>query len=389
MTTALPIARVPRLVRLRAMARLGVRMMFHDRLKFIGTISGVVFAVLLAVQQLSILFALLHRNTQLVDNAGADIFIVPPNTRLLQPGEKLHESVLYQARSTPGVLEAQPLVFTAGTLRKPDGGSESVTLVGFESTSDLGAPWNVVAGSREALDQPDTLFLEDSQREKYGAVNVGSLRELNGRRVRVGGFTWGLVPFGPPYAFADVDLARELTAVPTDRMNFVLVRVAHGARPEDVRDAIAPRVPEALVLTRTQYHDSIVSTLLREQLGMSFGISTSFGLVIGLVIVSLSMFSSVLDNLREFGTLKAIGCTNLDLSVLLLVQSMLYALLGSVVGLGWVTKVVEGIRNPLLVPIIPSYVIYAAPVVMVVLCLFASTLALMRIRRLEPGMVFR
>ena len=44
---------------------------------------------------------------------------------------------------------------------------------------------------------------------------------------------------------------------------------------------------------------------------------------------------------------------------------------------------------PLLVPIIPHYVIYAAPLVMVVLCLFASTLALMRIRRLEPGMVFR
>ena len=87
-------AAVPRLVRLRAMGRLGLRMMFHDRLKFIGTISGVVFAVLLAVQQLSILFALLNRNTQFVDNAGADIFIVPPNTRLLQPGEKLHEVLL-------------------------------------------------------------------------------------------------------------------------------------------------------------------------------------------------------------------------------------------------------------------------------------------------------
>ena len=56
--TVLEIAAVPRLVRLRAMGRLGVRMMFHDRLKFIGTISGVVFAVLLAVQQLSL--SLIH-----------------------------------------------------------------------------------------------------------------------------------------------------------------------------------------------------------------------------------------------------------------------------------------------------------------------------------------
>ena len=109
MTVALETASVPRIVRLRAMARLGTRMMFHDKLKFIGTISGVVFAVLLAVQQLSILFALLNRNTQFVDNAGADVFIVPPNTKLLQPGEKLHESVLYQARSAPGVPTSRGL----------------------------------------------------------------------------------------------------------------------------------------------------------------------------------------------------------------------------------------------------------------------------------------
>ncbi|MBK6574942.1 MAG: hypothetical protein IPG17_01820 [Sandaracinaceae bacterium] len=91
---------------------------------------------------------------------------------------------------------------------------------------------------------------------------MGSTRELNGQRIRVGGFTWGLVPFGPPYAFADIDLAREVTDVAVDRMNFVLVRVQPGMRPEDIRDAISPRVPEALVLTRDEYHTSIVTTLL-------------------------------------------------------------------------------------------------------------------------------
>lgn len=172
-------------------------------------------------------------------------------------------------------------------------------------------------------------------------------------------------------------------------MSFVLVDVAPGTPVEDVRRALEHRLPEAMILTREQFHASIVTNLLKQQLGMSFGISTSFGLMIGLVIVSLSMFSSVLDNLREFGTLKAIGCTNLDLTVLLLVQSATYAIVGSVLGLGMVTFAVEGIRQALLVPIIPPFVIYLAPAVMVVLCLFAAVLALLRIRRLEPAMVFR
>lgn len=378
-----------RMTQLRAMARVGANMMFHDKLKLAGTMSGVVFAVLLSVQQLSILFALLNRNTQFVDNAGADIWIAPPNTVMLQRGEPLTEPVLFQARATPDVDEAQPLVFSAGTVQKAGGGSEPVSVIGFETTSELGAPWNVVGGDRNVLGLPDTMFFEDSQREKYGAMNLGSIREINGHRVRVGGFTWGLVPFGPAYSFASIDLARDITGTPVDRMHFVLVRVRRGADVAAVQRELARRIPEALVLTRDEFHGGIIRQLLREQLGMSFGITTAVGLMVGLVIVALSMFSSVLDNLREFGTLKAIGCKNSDLTALLLVQSLLYALLGSLIGLGLVVRVVEKIRQPLIVPMIPKPVFGIVPIVMVGLCLFASTLALVRIRRLEPGMVFR
>lgn len=378
-----------RIVQLRAMAAVGVRMMFHDKLKLVGTMSGVVFAVLLSVQQMSILFALLNRNTQFVDNAGADLWIAPPNTVMLQRGDPLTDPVLYQARATPDVDEAQPLLFTAGTVQKAGGGSEPLTIIGYETTSTLGAPWNVVGGDRRMLDLPDTMFFEDSQREKYGAMNLGSIREINGHRVRAGGFTWGLIPFGPAYSFADIDLARDITDTPSDRFNFVLVRLRPGADARAVQAELARRIPEALVLSRDEFHTGIIRQLLREQLGMSFGITTFVGLLVGLVIVSLSMFSSVLDNLREFGTLKAIGCRNSDLTALLLVQSILYALLGSLIGLGLVVRVVEKIRQPLLVPLIPHAIFGIVPVVMVGLCLFASTLALLRIRRLEPGMVFR
>jgi putative ABC transport system permease protein len=101
------------------------------------------------------------------------------------------------------------------------------------------------------------------------------------------------------------------------------------------------------------------------------------------------MFSSVLDNLREFGTLKAIGCTNRDLSVLLVMQSTGFALIGSFAGLAIVSQLAGVIRSARLVMIVPDALVVATPLVMLVLCLLASTLALARIRKLEPGMVFR
>lgn len=209
------------------MARVGLHMMFHDRLKMLATLAGVVFAVVLANQGAGTFLGLLHKNTMLVDNAGADLWIVPPLTQQLQPGKTLPDAVLMTARTTPGVAGADPILFGNATVSLPGGGSESVTVIGARYPAYRGGPWNMVRGEREALAQPDTMIFDDYDREKLGNLDLGDSREVN-RNVTAGGFTYGLIPFGPSYAFADYDLARLLLRMDVDRVSYVLVRVEPG-----------------------------------------------------------------------------------------------------------------------------------------------------------------
>lgn len=378
-----------RLGRWRATMKVALRMAFHARAKFVGTLLGVVFAALLSNFQLGTMFGLLSKNTAFVDNAGADLWIVPPGTTYAQPGSRISTALLDRARATPHVAHASALLMAGTTIQKPSGGSEAITLVGVDLQTMLGGPFHVVAGKPEALREPDTVFLEDAQRERFGSVNLGSVREVGGRRVRVGGFTWGLLPFGPAYGFAEIDLARSIAGFADDEASFVLVEVEPGISVDEVAAQLRRDLPSADVLTREAFHDRIVSTLLSQQLGITFGVSTVFGLVIGFVIVLLSMYSAVLDNLRELGTLKAIGYTNLDLLRMLVVQAVLYAVLGSMLGLGLVAGASEGIRSANLSLVIPPQLILATPLAMTVLCVLASILAFYRAARLEPGMVFR
>ncbi len=387
-------ARKGMLARTFATIALAFRMMFHDKPKLVGTTLGVVFAVVLSAQQLGILFGLLQKNTMFVDNAEADIWITPPGTNQLQPGKRLSESILVQALTTPGVATAAPLIYGTGSIQRPWGGSEPLTIIGLElpasaETPLLGGPWNIVAGIRETIALPNGIFLEDARREKMGNVNLGSVREVNGYALTAVGFTWGLLPFGPPYSFVEAKLARSMLEVGPEEQHFVLIDVADGFTPDQVAATLQARLPDTRVMTKATFHDAIVATLLGEQLGITFGTSTAFGLLIGFIIVALSMFSSVLDNLKEFGTLKAIGATNGDLSRLLIVQSILYATLGSFIGLGMVGFAAEGIRSANLAMIVPIELILATPAIMITLCMVASFLALRRVRKLEPGMVFR
>jgi putative ABC transport system permease protein len=124
-------------------------------------------------------------------------------------------------------------------------------------------------------------------------------------------------------------------------------------------------------------------------MGVTFGTSTAFGLIIGFVIVALTTFSAVIDNIREFGTLKAIGATNWDLAKLLLAQSIAYALLGSLIGLTIVTRIADAIRSPKFALVLPPELAVGTAIGMLFLCTLASSFALLRLRKLEPAMVFR
>jgi ABC-type antimicrobial peptide transport system permease subunit len=77
------------------------------------------------------------------------------------------------------------------------------------------------------------------------------------------------------------------------------------------------------------------------------------------------------------------------LSLLLFAQAAIYALLGSLIGLALVSQMTEGIRSPKLVPLVPVALMAGVAPLMLGICLVASLLGLSRIRKLEPGMVFR
>jgi putative ABC transport system permease protein len=75
--------------------------------------------------------------------------------------------------------------------------------------------------------------------------------------------------------------------------------------------------------------------------------------------------------------------------LLLFTQAIIYGLLGSLIGLGAVSGMVQGMRNPQLTPVLLPEAFGITTVAMVLVCLAASLLALIRLSRIEPAMVFR
>ena len=169
-----------------------------------------------------------------------------------------------------------------------------------------------------------------------------------------------------------------------------MLGLAPGHDVNEVVRRLQKTFPDQLAMSREELSWRTIVYILKESgIGASIGGGVAMALVCGFAIVSLTMFSSVIDHVREFGTLKAIGATNTDLAKLLFAQAITCAIAGAIIGLAVVAQMVNVMRGPENPMAMPWWLMAATLVAMIVICVSASTMALMRVRAIEPAMVFR
>jgi putative ABC transport system permease protein len=101
------------------------------------------------------------------------------------------------------------------------------------------------------------------------------------------------------------------------------------------------------------------------------------------------MYSSALDRIKDYGTLKAIGASNGYIRKLILIQAVLFAVIGYILAYVLLQGFKAGVEGTgLLVNYRPD-VLVGIFVVIVAISVIAATFALRRIKGVEPASVFR
>jgi putative ABC transport system permease protein len=127
--------------------------------------------------------------------------------------------------------------------------------------------------------------------------------------------------------------------------------------------------------------------LQRMPVGVVFGMGTVVAALIGIMIVSITLYSSVLDRLREYGTLKAIGARQGELIRLLLAQAWMFFAAGGTAGL-----VLFGLVKHLATEApmrSPPWMLALVLTVSFLSCTLASVIAVRRLLAIDPAIVFR
>jgi putative ABC transport system permease protein len=373
------------------MPPLAERNLFHDRVRLAVTLTGVVFAVVLIVVQLGLYVGFSRTTTALVDNSRADLWVVSKNVPYIEQGIPFSERKLYTVRATPGVAEAENYIVRFSRWKRDDGQEESVQVVGVNPESTMGQAWNIVAGKREDLKVDDSVFVDRIYFPKLGVKGWGDTAEILGHRARVVGLTQGIRSFTTSaYVFTNYRNALDYANLRDDQTMFILVKAQAGVNVKDLQRRLQAGLTGVDVVTRQQFSDMTRHYwMYTTGAGMAVLMAAVLGLLVGMVVVAQTIYSSTMDHLREFGTLKAMGATNAYIYKIIMKQAAIAAVIGYALGISLSILVVHESGKGGANIVLPWQLGVGMLGLTVAMCVAAAFVSINKVTKIDPAMVFK
>lgn len=230
----------------------------------------------------------------------------------------------------------------------------------------------------------------DRQRGQFCGRFVGRTLEMNDYRALIVGVCNATRTF-QSNAVVYTSYSRAKSFAPQERkvLTYVLAKADPALGPQVVADRIRQQTG-LRARTSRQFIDETYDYFLKYTgIPINFGITAMLGFVIGTAIAGQTFYLFTIDNLKQFGALKAMGATNGTIVRMILLQAMVVGLLGYGLGVGLSALFGELTKGGELAFFTHWTLLPISGLSVVLICLLSSILSVRRVIVLEPAVVFR
>ena len=368
---------------------LAYRNLFQDRLRFIASLTGIVFSVVLVMVQLGLYFGFSRMLTMIIDHATTDLWVVSGDTKYFEDLSLLDTKMRERLLAIDGVAEAVPVVAGFSVWMLPDGGMASVYVVASDVAATALPPWNIVEGNLQSLAESGTVAIDRFYADRLGVSGVGASAQIRGQPVTVGAITDGIRSFTTtPFVFSDLAGARSYIGLPANLTSQFLVRLKPGSDREMMRQKLLSNISGIQALTSDQFRDKSRSFwLFGTGAGAALVAGAILAVIVGTVIVAQTLYSSTKEHLYEFATLRAMGASNGYIYKVIICQALLDTIIGlaiaGLIGIAVVHSTANSIIQIVLTPDL-MIILFGLTVIMGIVSAIAS---IARVIHVDPAIV--
>jgi putative ABC transport system permease protein len=375
---------------------IALRMLMGDRAKYFGLIFGVAFATLLMSQQVSIFMGIIRRTaSQITDVRDCSIWVMDEKARYIDEVPALPDTDVYRVRGVEGVEWAVRLYYGQNRARLEDGNLRNLLLYGVDDETMVAAPQQMIVGKLDDLRQPDAVIVDKAGYEYMWPgeeYKIGRTFELNDKRAVLVGVCKASPPFVTlPVLYSRYSQAVQFVPHRRNLMSFVLAQHQPSENPEEVCKRIEAQTGLMALTQRQFFWKTVYYFLGSTGIPVNFGITITLGFVVGAAITGQTFYLFTIENLRQFGALKAMGVSNFRLIGMILLQALVVGVLGYGIGIGLTaaffvsTSGITHLAGLSLTPLAAG----GCGVAVLLIIVLTSLVAMTKVLVLEPAVVFR
>lgn len=385
------------------MNHIALKMLMGDRGKYFGIIMGLTFASLIMTQQPAIFVGLMARSYSFITDAGlADIWVMDPKVQFIDDIKPLQDTELYRVRGISGVAWAMPLYKGLIKARMMDGTFQTCNVIGLDDTTLIGGPATMLEGKLSDLRRSDAVIVDvfgandklarpsATSGGKPIPIKLGDSLELNDHRAVIVGIANITRTFqSQPVIYTTYSRAKAYAPVERKLLSFVLVKAKPGQDLDELAQRI--RVTTGLEAHTQDSFKKLTYTYFLKNTGIpiNFGTTILLGFIVGTAIAGQTFYNFTLENIRQFGVLKAMGASNGSLLRMILLQAVLVGGIGYGLGVGVAALFGFLMRNTILAFKMPWQLLVFSGVGVSMICVLAAVISIMKVIRLEPAIVFK
>lgn len=394
------------------MFRVALKMLIGDRVKYAGLLFGIAFMSFLVTFAGSYFAGFMTRGFALIaENPGADVWVMDPAVRSIEPTINLPSSALGRVRSVEGVATAVPVALGTADARFPNGRFQSFQVIGIDDATLRGLPPLRGAVPPTVLRNPDAVVADsggtsgklqtpiDKADQWYDGAprldvptrTLAAADDLmvNDRRVTVVARADALPRYpARPLMYTTYSDALRILPPERRRLTFVLASAAPGVAPRVLAQRIERRTGLRARAADDFEADTVWWTLANSEDVGDIETMLSIAVLVGFGTTGVLLYMFTNENLRQYAVLRAMGATQRLLLAMIFVQAGLCAVIGAGLGFGGCAVAAAFLTGS----DYPFRMMWFTPVIgmlmVMLVSLVAAALSARPALKLDPGAVF-
>jgi putative ABC transport system permease protein len=372
------------------------KMLTGDRAKYLGLIFTIAFSTFLLENQTSIFAGILRRTgSQIKDVTDAEIWVMDPKTEYFEQTKALKDTDLTRVRGIEGVQWAVKLFKGSPVARTLDGKFAVAFCLGLDDATLTGAPRKMVVGSWERLREPDSIVIDKAGYALLfpdEPLQVDRTIEINDHKANIVGISDASAPFVSwPVIHTRYSQAVNFVGRERTQLSYVLVQPQPGVSAQELTQRIEDQTGLRARTSEQFQWDCVLYYLKHTGIPVNFGITIAIALIVGIVVAGQTFYIFTIENLKQFGALKAIGITNWRITRMIVLQALTVGTMGFSIGSGLCALFFAiTLNNPATRGLVLIWqTAIGTGVAILVVIVLASLISIRRVLVLEPAEVFR